>query len=107
MMYMCMHAFICVHECMHRGAPGKATLCMCLYILATLLQHMANAMRQLPSHRVGRGELVVELAGYHLKQQSLELKASNSEAQTRKTRAARRSQRRASLADLVGQQKTM
>ena len=68
---------------------------------------MANAMRQLPSHRVGRGELVVELAGYHLKQQSLELKASNSEAQTRKTRAARRSQRLASLADLVGPQKTI
>ena len=64
-------------------------------------------MRQLPLHRVGRGELVVELAGHHLKQQHVNLKASNSEAQTRNTRAARRSRRRASLADLVGPQKTI
>ena len=71
------------------------------------MQHLANAMRQLPSHRVGRDELVVELAGHHLKQQSVNLKASNSEAQTRNTRAARRSRRRASLADLVGPQKTI
>ena len=47
-------------------------------------------MRQLPSHRVGRDELVVELAGHRLKQQIVDLKASNSEAQTRNTRAARR-----------------
>ena len=72
------------------GALGRAIFCMCVYILATLLQHLANAMRQLPSHRVGRDELVVELAGHHLKQ-SVDLKASNSEAQTRNTRAARRS----------------
>ena len=106
-MYMCMHAFICVHECMYRGAPGKATLCMCVYIWSTLLQHMANAMHQLPSHRVGRGELVVELAGHHLEQQIVHLKASKSETQTRNTRAARRSRRRASLADVVGPQKTI
>ena len=106
-MYMCMHAFICVHECMYRGAPGKATLCMCVYIWSTLLQHMANAMHQLPSHRVGRGELVVELVGHHLEQQIVHLKASKSETQTRNTRAARRSRRRASLADVVGPQKTI
>ena len=64
-------------------------------------------MRQLPSHRVGRDELVVELAGHLLKQQIVDLKASKSEAQTRNTRAARRSRRRASLADLVGPQKTI
>ena len=64
-------------------------------------------MRQLPSHRVGRDELVVQLAGHLLKQQIVDLKASNSEAQTRNTRAARRSRRRASLADLVGPQKTI
>ena len=33
-------------------------------------------MRQLPSHRVGRDELVVELAGHLLKQQIVDLKAS-------------------------------
>ena len=64
-------------------------------------------MRQLPSHRVGRDELVVELAGHLLKQQIVDLKASKSEAQTRKTHATRRSRRRASLADLVGPQKTI
>ena len=89
-MYMCMHAFICVHECMHRGAPGKATVCMCVYISATLLQRLANAMRLLPSHRVGRDELVIELAGHRLKQQIVDLKDSKSEAQTRKTHATRR-----------------
>ena len=106
-MYMCMHAFICVHECMPRGAPGKATVRTCVYISATLLQRLANAMRQLPSHRVGRDELVIELAGHLLKQQIVDLKASKSEAQTRKTHATRRSRRRASLADLVGPQKTI
>ena len=100
-MHMYMHKHRHVHECMHRGAPGKATLCMCVYIWATLLQRLANAMRQLPSHRVGRGELVIELAGHLLKQQIVDLKASKSEAQTRKTHATRRSRRRASLADLV------
>ena len=44
-------------------------------------------MRQLQSHRVGRDELVVELAGNLLKQQIVDLKASKSEAQTRKTHA--------------------
>ena len=40
-------------------------------------------MCQLPSHRVGRDELILELAGHRLKPQSVDLKACNSEAQTR------------------------
>ena len=70
-------------------------------------------MRHLPSHRVGRDDLVVQLAGHRRKQQSVDLKACNSEAQTQNTRAARRSRRRASLTkgtkgtDLEGPQKTI
>ena len=58
-------------------------------------------MRHLPSHRVGRDELVSWTAR-RASQQSVDLKACNSKAQTRNTRAARRSRRLAPLADLEG-----
>ena len=71
-----------------RSGPGNIVH-VCVHIGNTFAAlGQCHAPTSVASRRsVGRDELVVELAGHHLKQQSVNLKASNSEAQTLKTRA--------------------